>query len=1224
LARINEWSVGKFRQSRTKLNFRAAEVDGASVKSDTKVFPNIQNRKVAENSKTLTVAKKEVDDPAKTVERMSFGIIPVAAAMGYAIVPSRKWAFKAAGAAAGGIAGFFAKSALDKRLENIYSLSEFQNLEEQDVELDKDTLISDKFFRFGFSSEVVAAVKTTLKSRSDLLTYTSEALERIALSKGVKENELSLFFTTVLCEAMLKETSGKSLDLLELTALIDFVNEMRFSRHEIGNAFGFAAIRIGKTLEVDDRGFFRDNFPIATLLQAAKLFFLADKLIGDMDGFYGKRVSMLLNSFFLEESYQTVITQSCQRLFGLCVQAVLSSSSPLGKSDVKLLESFLATSNNLSEMRPANMKALVLEAIRSKLEADLQPFSKATAINAVLPDYDIYQQAREIFEWDRIEMIATIDARVLPVYTDIVKEVLRAVHDDPSLAKDFEDTLLAKARDLHISIPKARALLIDVVKSYNDAYLDRVEKVYTASQKSLSAVYKIMITQAHVVDAFEMVSRQIMQGSKLSLPGLPFSASTRQLLFRYRKEATTVKKARSDSTLEEMFELSDAERQIVLQSITTPKIVAWVAQCIAENTLTTGAKEAYRKMLKEHNISDISWQPTAMDFYYQEVKKIAEMRAIPTSEDMIRLDTVREFLLVPESSSQNVHLDLFGEKYIKAVTESMSLSGVISEEYAPGLVRLRERLGLTEENARILGAVAARNRLAPMIESLVDIWKCNTDFKYALEKEKREREESNSLDKNQNQNHLPSSSKRRRKSSSLDSIGFVSVNKDLEAMKKENSPEDDIDEVAEGPGNFMQEAMNIVEMISSNLAVHGVDQTVSNGDFVNALSMVPESDLVGVFKYFLLGRLTERNPSLRQRYENAEPSVISMLGILGESVEAIKESVAYSSFKSVLHNALLHKDTVDGSDLQQFVGLKKLLPLKNDTIAEMIFMDARKHALIDHAAAVFAKFLGNATNHRTGKKYAIDPVLQSAFPQLKTRSVSPMDARQFRIQVSSMGLTMREVGFTPSFLSLLFALEVQYAIDQKQENELSELHEIYEIDANSAEAIVEASVTRYLAQVIALALTAAKRYNEPVAVQHMVDILRYLPFISDSAQVAADGNMFSQEDVERLIAFYLVEIDSQLSAVQEERDDLRQLQDEQQQELSTESQEKLQAAEERLATLSSIDRHAISEKLTHLIRLDRSFVPPQQGIGGLMGELRKETDGDEIELSQARKKWSWD
>lgn len=228
-----------------------------------------------------------------------------------------------------------------------------------------------------------------------------------------------------------------------------------------------------------------------------------------------------------------------------------------------------------------------------------------------------------------------------------------------------------------------------------------------------------------------------------------------------------------------------------------------------------------------------------------------------------------------------------------------------------------------------------------------------------------------------------------------------------------------------------------------------------------------------------------------------------------------------------------------------------------------------------------------------------------------------------------MGLSMREVGFSSNFLSLLFAMEIQHAIEEQMlsREELSDIQDAYEIDSKAAEMLLEASVKKYLSQEIALTLTAAKRYNDSLVVDHVSHILRYLDYLSDTAKIAADGNLFTAEDVKRIGTFYLSHIEDRVSALQEEVEALRaqvsaesDLAETKKASLTTD----LHTAEEQLSLLSAIDRHALAERLQHLIYLSHDFEPPLQGIAGLMGNLRSETSDDKVELDKARKKWSWD
>ena len=43
-------------------------------------------------------------------------------------------------------------------------------------------------------------------------------------------------------------------------------------------------------------------------------------------------------------------------------------------------------------------------------------------------------------------------------------------------------------------------------------------------------------------------------------------------------------------------------------------------------------------------LSDEEWQSTAVDFYYQDVQRIAKSRAVPSNVDMIRLSSLKNFL----------------------------------------------------------------------------------------------------------------------------------------------------------------------------------------------------------------------------------------------------------------------------------------------------------------------------------------------------------------------------------------------------------------------------------------------------------------------------------------------------------------------------------------------------------------------------------------------------
>jgi hypothetical protein len=147
-------------------------------------------------------------------------------------------------------------------------------------------------------------------------------------------------------------------------------------------------------------------------------------------------------------------------------------------------------------------------------------------------------------------------------------------------------------------------------------------------------------------------------------------------------------------------------------------------------------------------------------------------------------------------------------------------------------------------------------------------------------------------------------------------------------------------------------------------------------------------------------------------------------------------------------------------------------------------------------------------------------------------------------------------------------------------NQLVEAQEAYSIPPDRAQEIVEACCKKYISQVLNLALRDARKYNEKGVIQWTALISKYMQFVSGS--VDADGNKFTEGDKERLILFY----EGYLK--EEDRSD---------------------------------EIEETSSRLKSLINLTDKYVPPLQGIDGLIGKVSgmQSLSGD----NDNRKKWAW-
>jgi len=64
-------------------------------------------------------------------------------------------------------------------------------------------------------------------------------------------------------------------------------------------------------------------------------------------------------------------------------------------------------------------------------------------------------------------------------------------------------------------------------------------------------------------------------------------------------------------------------------------------------------------------------------------------------------------------------MEYFGSVYRKSVLEAMGSTGVIREEFRGPLEKLRDRLGVSEENSREIFLEAVKEKMIPMIEWIV-------------------------------------------------------------------------------------------------------------------------------------------------------------------------------------------------------------------------------------------------------------------------------------------------------------------------------------------------------------------------------------------------------------------------------------------------------------------------------------------------------------------------
>jgi hypothetical protein len=267
-------------------------------------------------------------------------------------------------------------------------------------------------------------------------------------------------------------------------------------------------------------------------------------------------------------------------------------------------------------------------------------------------------------------------------------------------------------------------------------------------------------------------------------------------------------------------------------------------------------------------------------------------------------------------------MELLGDKYVKAVTEAMTPTGVIVDEYRPGLERLRSRLQLSESDGRTLLGVSARVRLVPLVRDLVEIYKSDTAGTARKAKAKGEVSRDKSGDPISSQDNV---------------LGYMEP-----GAQKEGG----------GPNVFMREALNLVDFFAGNYLGDGSGVSIETLERmpVTSLGVVPETELIDTYRHYLITTLSETNEPLRKRYEENERLFALVIGVAPQSRQLVKETLAYNVFKNMLKSALRARE-VGPQDLRQFSVLRERLGLSAD-VSEKIVTRSTGAAVAEHAQSL--------------------------------------------------------------------------------------------------------------------------------------------------------------------------------------------------------------------------------------------------------------------------------
>lgn len=807
---------------------------------------------------------------------LSEGIVPLAMYAGFAAVHSTSAVHRCLGTAAGWVCGVIVQNLsagkLFTKAKDRYA-QEIANMRE-------------------IPQPVLRAIDALREVQTPWIELTAADLSAIARENKVSRWNFDLFLSLAVAEIVCDVVSVEEPDLYRnLEGLVRFATNGDIPFQAVANGLAFAGLKISEQLTpcTDGTAFYTDDYAPETLSQAAKVMFLSEKLYSKRVGYFeGKLVPAL--AYFPKQLYKDRLTDHITLVFEEVCRAVFQAPQLYTEEFMPAYRDFLTVSPTLSRLQPIDMLSKIRDAALRELNASIP--SDSAPMTATFKDYNKFRRGCELLGFSGRDFNRTVLWHTKPMFDEAARELVQRVVERPELAPELQLKMAERRESLQLDFESAFATVHALVKQHNDDFEERIDKVYEAADPGTQEAEagRAIAAYAHVLVALQqLVAPLVLSGEVLPVPQLPFDLVTRSNILQ-AKAKMTGSTATATQFEAQMLDLEEDAGELVENTLTIPKVRAFVLESIRRSVFNSHAKAAYLTQLRECGVPRGDWEATALEIFHNEMTRVAQ-RPVPTQDEMDRMERVRDFLALREASARLVYLDKLGEKYSKAVRESMAAEGATALECAYGLKRLRDRLCLSFVDSMIIFSIEASKRMAPVVKGVIDVWKSETDPSYQRQ------------------------------------------------------------HAHEAPKMFMREVMNMLDLHDQiyQLTDNGEEQGIAPDDArVTALDLATEEEMVDLYKHFLLHRISEADLDLRQRYIARSPALARFLRLSEVKQVEIRRSVAFSTYYRVLSSVLRTQDTVERQHIQQFAYLKEGLNL-TDEEAEFIYFESTKKAVLDVA-----------------------------------------------------------------------------------------------------------------------------------------------------------------------------------------------------------------------------------------------------------------------------------
>eukprot|EP00934_Nitzschia_sp_Nitz4_P001038 Nitzschia sp. Nitz4//scaffold7_size249615//24519//28399//NITZ4_001141-RA/size249615-augustus-gene-0.19-mRNA-1//-1//CDS//3329558334//1038//frame0 len=430
---------------------------------------------------------------------------------------------------------------------------------------------------------------------------------------------------------------------------------------------------------------------------------------------------------------------------------------------------------------------------------------------------------------------------------------------------------------------------------------------------------------------------------------------------------------------------------------------------------------------------------------------------IPTPKMKAGLDCLQDMFQLEDELVYDIHKKTFGEVYKKCLLEAMGSTGIISPAFKEELGSLRERLGVRESDMRDIFVRVMKDRFIQIVR-----W-----INHEVER------------KSLNQGQL---SRHRGKDQGRDY--FAS-----------GSPKaDDVLGIA-AEVNIMTDILHLIDFyIENGIAYEEPDGTSSPSEPKKMKTIYPltalgtkaleENVAEYLLRQFIVGVFQSEGEQAK-RLERARHMFGQILGFKKEESDNIRDTMSNQVYDNFVSHALGRKGKIDQQDMMQLTGIQKRLDI-TDHESEIFLRRAQR------------KFLRKQLDHimESGKQEDENGVTEE-------HTVSSADLRAFREMCNSLGFEPeRDLELEHMRVLEMFQLEATASIlngdiDVDNVETVQEIQESLHLDESECEQVFNDLVKQNSFEILGSITAKRMKSRDPDIVTDIESFIRLVYFMDD-------------------------------------------------------------------------------------------------------------------------------